>query len=218
VQLDTNGGELQYAPNGTAGNVITTSNALTWSSAGVVATPNSNIVVRTNYYPTLTAFMSTAPGTAVANTLAVTSLLTFASSVGSMTVPANTTIAGSGFRLKVSFTAQFNGATDIIFYTLTVNGLTINSMSYSPAAAATFSGKFNVSANIQTGNVIRTFFSEQVGQAGASTPHNFICSNNTAAWDPTIGNVFDIKVQWNNASANNTITALLGRFEYLMYH
>jgi len=219
VQLDSTGGSLQYAPTGTAGNAITTSNALAWTTAGVVSTPNSNLLVRSVYYPTVTIWATTSTATTIANTTAETSLISSATSVGTLTIPANTTITGTTLRFKLATFMQFNGATDIITIRLAVDGTTLQPFSFQPGVATSPHGDLEFEAQIQTGGIIQTKGHMLVGAPGPSTPYNIIInSSSSGGFATNVNHTWNVTAQWNNASANNNIQCTISTLELMMVH
>jgi hypothetical protein len=157
-------------------------------------------------------YSMTSDGFTVVNTTVETSLLTGASSVGSLTVPANVMKVGSTSQWIMSGIIETNTNSetiDIRFYsgaTLILNYLFTLGSKLDAGSGFRFVGDVvcRVVGGVGVGEIM-TVAQLSVGSVnGQAVTRNISKLVNI---DTTVANLFDVRVIWGGASLNNTITA-----------
>lgn len=155
-------------------------------------------------------YSMTSDGDAVVNTIVETSLLSNASSVGSLTVGANTMKVGSTSHWMMGGIIETNSNSetiDVKFYsgaTLIVNYLFTLGSKLDANSGFKFTGDIVCRSVGVSGSIMTTAVLSVGDTNGQSVTRNI---SQSATIDTTIANTFDVRVIWGAANLNNTITA-----------
>jgi hypothetical protein len=143
----------------------------------------------------------------VFNTVALTSITSAGPSsniTGVLTIPANTLVNPSQVHISLNFDVR-TVAADTISLALYLNGASIVSTTLSPTVALQ-PGHADWYLEMHGAGIRAT---ESVQMNGVAN----IVATTTSAWDFTIANTFDLRVQWSAANALNDFNALNARID-----
>ena len=161
------------------------------------------------------AFTQTADRT-IGNTTTETTM--FSTGVGSLSIPANTLVAGRTYRIKLKgYASGTNGDTSTIKVKIGSTELVSSTGNWQTLTDIGFTLEFDFTCRTTgtTGTVAGNGFSLVSGGQGFSTVSMRALLAGTDTINTTIANTIDLTYQWSDAKAGNTITITNASIEVL---